>query len=137
MCMASNIPRLVQTSVNRLICIDFIRSQCTIDDEDSTWTVYTTHTTYDGELQQEVTRKIHLTLEKVKEYSKRHTFTVTNVLDNYTVECTRDEVEDHVQKAIDAVIQDQAKKYAVIKRVKPVGDEVWGNWWRPVRVRSI
>lgn len=117
--------------------IKFINDKSEIDDTDAVWSVFTRQTRFDAEFQKELTFTKFLTLQQVKDYPKRYTFSVTNKFNNYTVECTRDEVAEHVQKAIDATKLLTASKFTLMKRVKPVGDEVWGNWWKRVRVNSI
>jgi hypothetical protein len=114
--------------------IDFVVDHAQLIDEDASWTVKTSSMQWDPEYQQEVKVVHHCTLDEVKEYSKRTTFTVTNYLDNYTVECARDDVEEHVQNAINSALRHKVQKFNVYSRVKPVGDEVWGNWWKRIRI---
>jgi hypothetical protein len=80
--------------------------------------------------------RVPATVDDLHEYSKRQKFIVVDYFGN-EVECLRDEVEDQVKAAINNYRNDILNKFNFHKRVKPKGDPLWGNWWKPVRVKSI
>jgi hypothetical protein len=118
-------------------CLDFIRERL------ATWEVEElydaiTHgkINYKG---QDLQTKIHLDMDSdLSQYGSKTPFYVKSTYGDFSKECTKKNVKAAIQEAIDTSRLALAQhSYFVFKRVIPVGDPKWGNWWRPVRVKSI
>lgn len=74
-------------------------------------------------------------VEEALTFAENFTFDIRST-NGFVVEnkVSRNDVPTVVQKAIDLEIQDIKRQFTMYKRLRPKGDETWGNWWKLVPI---